>query len=55
MHYYNDLSSFFLLIKEVLYTEYSQKYDYNTGSNKTESCRLRPNNIHLCLLVVCSF
>lgn len=34
MHYYDDLSSFFLLRKEVL-SGYSQKYDYNTGSNRT--------------------
>lgn len=34
--------------------EYSQKYKYNTGSNRTESSRLTPNNIHLCLLRVFS-
>lgn len=35
MHYYNDLTSFFLLRKEVLQRVHSQKYEYNTGSNRT--------------------
>lgn len=50
MHYYNDLSSFFLLIKEVLWRVQSEeRLQYRI--KQTELCRLRPNNIHFSLLV----